>query len=104
MPPRRDILAPVAGSVHLYSGMPVRAMALTGERTLLDYLVQPLFDSFTQAFREDSSRLQQSVRYAPGSSAGTVTPIMSPSRTIDASRSSLQFSVPAGRRGSTIQR
>ena len=35
---------------------------------------------------------------------GTVTPIMSPSRTIAASRSSLQPSVPAGRRGSTIQR
>ncbi len=35
---------------------------------------------------------------------GTVTPIMSPSRTIDARRSSSQPSVPAGRRGSTIQR
>jgi hypothetical protein len=33
--------------------MPVSVMVLTGERTLLDYLVQPLFDSFTRAFRED---------------------------------------------------
>jgi HlyD family secretion protein len=39
--------------VHLYPGMPVRAMVVTGERTLLDYLVQPLHDSFTRAFRED---------------------------------------------------
>ena len=35
---------------------------------------------------------------------GTVTPIMSPSRTIPASRSSSHPSVPAGRSGSTIQR
>jgi polyisoprenyl-phosphate glycosyltransferase len=40
-------------------------------------------------------------RYTP---CGTVTPIMSPSRTIAASSSSRQPSVPAGRLGSTIQR
>ncbi len=40
-------------------------------------------------------------RYTP---SGTVTPIMSPSRTIEANRSSLQPSVPEGLRGSTIQR
>jgi HlyD family type I secretion membrane fusion protein len=39
--------------VHLYPGMPVRAMVMTGERTLLAYLVQPVLDSFTRAFRED---------------------------------------------------
>jgi HlyD family type I secretion membrane fusion protein len=39
--------------VHLYPGMPVRAMVETGERTVLAYLLQPVFDSFTQAFRED---------------------------------------------------
>jgi HlyD family secretion protein len=39
--------------VHLYPGMPVRAMVVTGERTLLEYLVQPVLDSFTRAFRED---------------------------------------------------
>jgi hypothetical protein len=43
-------------------------------------------------------------RYSPAGIAGTVTPIMSPSRTIEVSRSSLQPSVPTGRSGSTIQR
>jgi glycosyltransferase involved in cell wall biosynthesis len=41
-------------------------------------------------------------RYEPAT--GTLTPIMSPSRTIAANRSSDQLSVPAGRRGNTIQR
>ncbi len=35
---------------------------------------------------------------------GTLTPIMSPSRTSPASLSSVQPSVPSGRTGSTIQR
>ena len=35
---------------------------------------------------------------------GIVTPIISPSRTMAASWSAVQPSVPAGRRGSTIQR
>jgi hypothetical protein len=35
---------------------------------------------------------------------GTVTPIMSPSRTIEANCASLHPSVPVGRIGSTIQR
>jgi multidrug efflux pump subunit AcrA (membrane-fusion protein) len=39
--------------VHLYPGMPVQVMVVTGERTLLEYLVQPLHDSLTRAFRED---------------------------------------------------
>jgi HlyD family secretion protein len=39
--------------VHLYPGMPVQTMVVTGERTLLNYLVQPLYDSLTRAFRED---------------------------------------------------
>jgi HlyD family type I secretion membrane fusion protein len=39
--------------VHLYPGMPVHVMVVTGERTLLEYLVQPLHDSMTRAFRED---------------------------------------------------
>ena len=39
-----------------------------------------------------------------GYAFGTVTPIMSPSRTIAASCASLQSSVPVGRSGSTIQR
>lgn len=38
--------------VKLYPGMPVDVSIVTGERTLLDYLIQPLSDSFAHAFRE----------------------------------------------------
>jgi HlyD family secretion protein len=38
---------------HLYPGMPIQATVVTGEHTVLDYLIQPLHDSFTRAFRED---------------------------------------------------
>lgn len=38
--------------VKLYPGMPIEAVILTGERTLLDYLLRPLLDSFGHAFRE----------------------------------------------------
>ena len=37
--------------IHLAPGMPAR-WSLTGERTALDYLIQPLRDSFHRAFRE----------------------------------------------------
>jgi HlyD family type I secretion membrane fusion protein len=39
--------------VQLYPGMPAEVMIVTGERTLLQYLLQPLTDSFNRAFRED---------------------------------------------------
>jgi HlyD family type I secretion membrane fusion protein len=39
--------------VKLYPGMPVDVSIVTGERTLLAYLVQPLTDSLATAFRED---------------------------------------------------
>jgi HlyD family secretion protein len=39
-------------NVQLTPGMPVEAMILVGERTFLEYLVQPLRDSFARAFRE----------------------------------------------------
>jgi HlyD family type I secretion membrane fusion protein len=39
-------------AVKLYPGMPAEVMIVTGERTLLDYLLQPLFDSFRRALRE----------------------------------------------------
>lgn len=39
-------------AIRLRPGMPVEAFIETGERTLLDYLVQPLADSFRRAFRE----------------------------------------------------
>jgi multidrug efflux pump subunit AcrA (membrane-fusion protein) len=39
-------------AVRLYPGMPAEVLILTGERTLLQYLVQPIIDSFHRAFRE----------------------------------------------------
>jgi HlyD family secretion protein len=38
--------------VHLVSGMPAEVFVDTGSRSLLQYLVQPLIDSFHRAFRE----------------------------------------------------
>lgn len=38
--------------VQLTPGMPVEGLILIGERTFLEYLVQPLRDSFARAFRE----------------------------------------------------
>ncbi|HEX2257412.1 MAG TPA: HlyD family type I secretion periplasmic adaptor subunit [Afifellaceae bacterium] len=40
-------------SAALYPGMPVDVAIVTGERTLLAYLLQPFTDSFAHAFRED---------------------------------------------------
>lgn len=39
--------------VHLQPGLPVDTLIVTGERTVLGYLLQPLEDSFRKAFRED---------------------------------------------------
>lgn len=39
-------------NAKLTAGMPAEVMVLAGERTLLQYLVQPLLDSFRRAFRE----------------------------------------------------
>ncbi|MHA1536201.1 MAG: HlyD family efflux transporter periplasmic adaptor subunit [Alphaproteobacteria bacterium] len=36
----------------LYPGMPVEVMVITGERTMLDYILSPLIKSFGRAFRE----------------------------------------------------
>jgi HlyD family type I secretion membrane fusion protein len=38
--------------VRLTPGMPAEVMILTGERTVLDYLLRPLLDSFIKSFRE----------------------------------------------------
>lgn len=38
--------------IRLAPGMPAEAFIETGERTVLDYLIQPLTDSFRRAFRE----------------------------------------------------
>lgn len=40
-------------TVALYPGMPAEAIIVTGERTALDYLLDPLRQSFRRAFRED---------------------------------------------------
>jgi len=39
--------------VKLYPGMPVDVSVVTGKRTMLEYLFQPVADSFAHAFREE---------------------------------------------------
>ena len=39
-------------NVHLYPGMPARVMIPTVERTAFDYLMGPLFSSFSTGFRQ----------------------------------------------------
>lgn len=40
------------GDVRLVPGMPVETFVQTGERTVISYLVKPLYDQITRAFRE----------------------------------------------------
>jgi HlyD family secretion protein/epimerase transport system membrane fusion protein len=47
-----DELAGLDGEVALMSGMPAEVMIITGERTFLDYLLRPLYDSVRTSFRE----------------------------------------------------
>ncbi len=42
-----------APNLRLYPGMPATVAIITGERTLLDYIVQPVAESFAGALRED---------------------------------------------------
>jgi HlyD family secretion protein len=39
--------------VRLYPGMPVEVAIVTGERSMLAYLLQPLLDSMSHSFREE---------------------------------------------------
>src|SRR5262249_25582903 len=39
--------------VKLYPGMPVEASIVTGSRTMLAFLLEPITDSFAHAFREE---------------------------------------------------
>jgi HlyD family type I secretion membrane fusion protein len=48
----RDELAKLEG-VRLSPGMPIEVFIRTGERSLLDYIVQPIGDSLRRAFREE---------------------------------------------------
>ena len=43
----------VAPNVNLKPGMPAEVMVMTGERTLLEYLVEPLMASMRKSFREN---------------------------------------------------
>ncbi len=45
-------LAALAGEVTLTAGMPAEVYILTGERTAIEYLLEPLIKSFRRAFRE----------------------------------------------------
>lgn len=40
-------------NLELVPGMPVEVMIRTGERTVVEYLMQPITDAFARAFRED---------------------------------------------------
>ena len=42
----------VAPEIELSPGMPTDVMILTGERTLLDYLIRPFVESINKSFRE----------------------------------------------------
>jgi HlyD family type I secretion membrane fusion protein len=45
-------LAELAGDVHLYPGMPVEVMLVTGSQSMLDYLFAPISRTFGRAFKE----------------------------------------------------
>jgi len=47
-----DDLPPEVPRDKIYPGMPVEAYISTGDRTFFEYLVRPLMDSFSSAFRE----------------------------------------------------
>jgi multidrug efflux pump subunit AcrA (membrane-fusion protein) len=42
----------LAPEIELTLGTPAEVMILTGERTMLDYLVRPFIQSVTRSFRE----------------------------------------------------
>jgi len=46
-------LPPEIAPDQIYPGMPVDTFIATGERTFLEYLVEPIQDSFAKAFREE---------------------------------------------------
>lgn len=49
-----DDLPPPVKVERLYPGMPVEALIETRQRTSLEYLLQPILDSFQRAFVENS--------------------------------------------------
>ncbi len=47
-----EYVTELGDDVALIAGMPADVMLLTGERTLLDFLLKPFVDSIRQSFRE----------------------------------------------------
>ena len=48
-----DDLPPEITPEQIYPGMPVETFIATSERTFVEYLVRPILDSFSRAFREE---------------------------------------------------
>lgn len=48
-----DQLRAIGDGIQMLPGMPADVMILTGERTMIDYLLQPLLESLNRSFRED---------------------------------------------------
>lgn len=48
-----ESLPPEIRAEQIYPGMPVETFISTGDRTFVEYLVQPITDSFARAFREE---------------------------------------------------
>ncbi len=47
-----DMIAKINSDIKLYPGMPVTVFVIKGERTVLQYLLSPIIDSFHRAFKE----------------------------------------------------
>ncbi|TQV80516.1 HlyD family type I secretion periplasmic adaptor subunit [Denitrobaculum tricleocarpae] len=48
----RDAISELPEKIVLYPGMPTEVMIISGERTALDYLLEPLMSSFRRSFTE----------------------------------------------------
>lgn len=48
----REEIAKIGDGVTLTAGMPAEVMIVTGEQTLLGYLLQPAMDTLRRSFRE----------------------------------------------------
>ena len=51
--------------------MPVDLAIVTGNRPLLEYLLQPLTDSFVHAFKEDWHRVSDDRKFGSDEACGT---------------------------------
>lgn len=48
----RATLTQIGSKIELIPGMPAEVLIVTGERTLVDYLIEPFLDVFRRSFRE----------------------------------------------------